>query len=197
MDALRESIPPEHGAQAQCFAADLSDAAVPARLIREIHQWAGRIDALVNNAAVASLRPLPQSDEPLFRETLALNTVGPALLIAAVFPIMAHQRTGRIVNVSSVAAHDPFPGFFAYAASKAALESLTRSVHVEGERAGVRAFSVAPGAVETQMLRAAFSEEVLPGNRTLDPSTVADEIVACVLGTRDEQSGRTLLMPSP
>ena len=97
-----------------------------------------------------------------------------------------------MVNVSSMATQDPFPGFFAYAASKAALNLMARSCATEGREHGIRAFAVAPGAVETDMLRAAFGEDVIPREQTLDPDTVARVIVECVTGERDAQNGDTI-----
>lgn len=169
--------------------ADVSDAA-QARSVVEMTmaQW-GRVDALVNNAGAAPLRPIDETDEDLLYRTFAINTFAAAHLIAACWPVFRRQRGGRIVNVSSIATVDPFPGFFVYAASKAALESLTRSAAGEGHAIGVRAFSVVPGAVETEMLRAAFSERDLPRDRTLDPIDVARVIRDCVTGGRDEESG--------
>jgi NAD(P)-dependent dehydrogenase (short-subunit alcohol dehydrogenase family) len=113
-------------------------------------------------------------------------------MITRAWPHFCTRNTGCIVNVSSLATTDPFPGFFAYAASKSALESLTRSAHGEGKRHGIRAFSVAPGAVETPLLRQNFSEKVLPHAATLDPEAVASLIVDCIEGRRDEDRGKSI-----
>jgi NAD(P)-dependent dehydrogenase (short-subunit alcohol dehydrogenase family) len=96
------------------------------------------------------------------------------------------------VNVSSRASADPFPGFFVYAATKAALESLTRSAAKEGAEFGMRAFSVSPGAVETPMLRRLFTPEQLSPDVCLDPEQVAHVVSDCVLGRRDEDSGKVI-----
>ena len=99
---------------------------------------------------------------------------------------------GRIVNASSMAAIDPFPGFLAYGASKAALESLTRSINVEGAAAGVVAHTLRLGAVETPMLRGLFSEANLPKADAADPADVAREIAAILAGGRDGEDVVTL-----
>lgn len=160
-----------------------------------VAQW-GRLDAIVNNAGTAPMRDVAATDEALLAEVFAVNTFGPAIIVARAWPILARQRSGVIVNVSSMAAVDPFPGFFVYAASKAAVASLVRSAAKEGEAIGVRAYAVAPGAVETTMLRAIVSEGDLPRSATLDPADVAGVIVDCVLGRRAEPSGSTIEMPS-
>jgi NAD(P)-dependent dehydrogenase (short-subunit alcohol dehydrogenase family) len=92
---------------------------------------------------------------------------------------------------------DPFPGLSLYAASKAAMESLTRSVRNEGYEAGIRAFNVVPGAVETQMLRSLFPITALPTEKALDPYVVAQVIADCVTGARHEASGSSIIVPSP
>ena len=92
---------------------------------------------------------------------------------------------------------DPFAGFFAYAASKSALDSMTRSAAKEGLRIGVKVFGVNLGAVETPMLRSNFSEKVLPHDRTLSPEFVANVISDCLNGTRDADNGRCIPIPSP
>ena len=91
---------------------------------------------------------------------------------------------------------DPFPGLGVYAASKAALASLTRSLHNEGASHGIRAFSVAPGAVETKMLRQLFSTDQLPTDQTLEPAAVAEVVVGCIRGEREDDRGQTILLPS-
>ena len=161
-----------------------------------IDQW-GRVDALVHAAGIASVVPIDRTDEDLVYRTFAVNTFAAAYLTARLWPIFRKQRGGCIVNVSTMGTADPFPGFFVYAAAKAALESLTRSTAKEGADFGVRAFAVAPGAVETDMLRASFSERQIPRDRALDPLDVAHVICDCVLGRREGEAGTTIYLPSP
>jgi NAD(P)-dependent dehydrogenase (short-subunit alcohol dehydrogenase family) len=157
----------------------------------------GRLDVLVNSAAIAPLRPIEETNWQLLERIFRSNFHGPAMLVAELWPVFVRQAGGCVVNVSSMATVDPFPGLSVYAASKAALDSLTRSIVIEGRTNNIRAFSVAPGAVETPMLRANFSTTFLPAHRTLDPMDVARVIADCVLGKREDQIGRTILLPSP
>lgn len=152
----------------------------------------GRLDVVVNCAGVAPKVPIADTGEDVLEEAFLVNAFGPAFMITRAWPHFSARNTGCIVNVSSLATTDPFPGFFAYAASKSALESLTRSAHGEGKRHGIRAFSVAPGAVETPLLRQNFSEKVLPHAATLDPEAVASLIVDCIEGRRDEDRGKSI-----
>lgn len=157
----------------------------------------GRIDALINNAGFAPMAAIDQHNPQLIREVFAINAIAPAIFIAAVWPTMLRQKSGRIVNVSSLAAVDPFPGFFAYSAAKASMNLLAFAASNEGRTHGIRAFAVAPGAVETDMLRAIISKDALPRTRTLTPRAVASVIVQCATGERDAESGQTILVPSP
>lgn len=174
--------------------ADLSDPGAPGQVVHDVVDAWGRIDALVNNAGMASLVPISDVTHDSLTESFAINAVAPGLLIAAVFPIMKTQRGGRIVNIASKGISDPFPGFFAYAAAKCALDSFTRSVENEGKRDGVRAFTVAPGAIETPMLRRIWDEKALPSNSTLNPADVARLVVECAAGDHDDRAGETIFL---
>jgi NAD(P)-dependent dehydrogenase (short-subunit alcohol dehydrogenase family) len=179
------------------IAADVSDEAQAGSVINmTMEQW-DRVDALINNAGLAEVVPVDQTDGDLLYRTFASNTFSTGYLIRAAWRVFRKQRGGCIVNVSSMATIDPFPGFFAYAAAKAAVESMVRSTMNEGSEIGVRAFAVAPGAVETPMLRSCFSERDVPRDRTLEAHDVARVIVDCVLGKRDDEVGRSIAVPSP
>ena len=169
--------------------ADLAEPASAARVVAHALDRYGRVDEIVNNAGVAPLARIEEA-EPLLGPTFEINTFGPARLIAQAWPHLVTGEGGCIVNVSSMATIDPFPGFLVYASTKAALESMTRSCANEGRDHGITAYSVAPGAVETDMLRKAFPE--FPAEQTLDPRAVAQVVADCVLGRREEPSGATI-----
>lgn len=178
-------------------ATDIGDPADAAALIQTAAGQYGRIDALINNAGYAPMTPISQTDIETIRRVFDINTIGPAAAIVKAWPIFERQGSGCIVNVSSMATDDPFPGFIAYAASKAALELMVKSCAIEGEAIGLRAFGVAPGAVETEMLRSIISEETLPSEQCLEPEHVAQVITECVLGKRAGDNGTTIQIPSP
>jgi NAD(P)-dependent dehydrogenase (short-subunit alcohol dehydrogenase family) len=158
----------------------------------------GRVAALVNNAGVGLVRTIEESTPEVIDETMRINAMSPAWAIHELWPMFRRafeadrSFRGAVVNVTSMATVDPFPGFFAYAASKAAANLLIASAAKEGAAIGVRAFAVAPGAVETPMLRAAFDESVVPREAALEPGAVARVIGACVGGERDGFNGRVI-----
>lgn len=161
----------------------------------------GRLDVLINNAGRAEVASVLESTPELVERVFRINALGPAFAMHYAWPHLMRAAAkggggggGRpaIVNVSSIATVDPFPGFFAYGASKAAVNLLTQSAAKEGAAVGVRVFCVAPGAVETAMLRSAFDESRVPRGQTLTPEAVARVIVECVGGRHDELVGRVI-----
>lgn len=157
----------------------------------------GRLDVVVNNAGHVASMLIGAVDESRARRLFDVNAIGPTAIINRAWPHMVAQKSGRIINVSSMATVDPFPGLGVYAATKAAVNLLARAAHNEGRRRGILAFAVAPGAVETAMLRSIVDERALPPARTLQPDQVARIVVECATGARDHQSGEVITVPSP
>ena len=183
--------------QSIAVATDISDAAACESLISATESKLGRIDVLINNAGSAPMVPIEKSGPTVIDEVFDVNALGPAYLIHFAWPVFVRQKRGCIVNVSTMGTIDPFPGFFAYAAAKASVNLMALSCANEGKRHGIRAFSVAPGSVETAMLRGNFPESKLPRSRVLTPEAVAQVIVDCVEGKRDSENGKTIVVPSP
>lgn len=182
-------------------ACDLSDPRAASACVDEAIRRFGRLDVLVNNAGYAALLTIDQHTPELIETTFRVNAIAPAAMIARAWPHFAEmftsgQGAGTVVNVSSFATIDPFPGFFAYAASKSALNMLTQLAATNGEVIGVRAFCIAPGAVETPMLRSIVDTGTIPENRTLAPESIARTIVECVRGEHDAMSGDLIPMPN-
>ncbi len=184
-------------AETHAVTADIGDPDAAAGIIGEAIDRFGRLDALVNNAGAAPLLPIHDHTPELLRETFAVNAVGPGALIAAAWPHLTTQNGGVVVNISTMGVADPFPGFFAYAAAKSAVNSYARSIAKEGAEHNIRGFAIAPGAVETPMLRSLFDESTLPADRALSPDAIAAIVVECVTGKRDAQNGTTIFVPSP
>ena len=190
------------GAESLCIPLDVSDPATAEEMVAGCVARFGRLDVLVNNAGLAPLLPIDKTDAATIQQVYMTNAVGPACAIAAAWPVFMRQHANgdfapighRIVNVSTLGTSDPFPGFFAYAASKASLNTMAMSCAMEGKPFAVKAFSVAPGAVETSMLRAIFPETVLPASKCMTPQRVAEEILACVMGERDAMNGKTIYL---
>jgi len=182
-------------APALIVAADLGEPATADRIVTAVAQkWGGRIDALINNAAVLHIGPIREASEEAIRDSFEINTIAPTRLVQRVWPIMARQRRGRIINVSSIASIDPFPGLGVYGMSKCALEGLTHAINTEGRADGILAFSLVLGAVETEMLRRVVSEKDLPRDQVQSPQKVARVIAECARGERDAEAGKANIL---
>lgn len=179
------------------YPADVAEPDAVTMLIEDVLASFGRIDALIHVAGFAEVLPIERITPEHWRRTVDVNLTAAVLLTAAVWPTFQEQHSGVVVNVSSMASIDPFPGFATYAAAKTGLNMFTQCTAHEGEAIGVRAVAVAPGAVETPMLRSMFDEKMIPKDKTLNPDTVADVICGCVTGERDFKNGETIAMPSP
>jgi NAD(P)-dependent dehydrogenase (short-subunit alcohol dehydrogenase family) len=139
------------GAQAFSIAVDLASADGAQRMVDETVRRAGRLDVLVNCAAVAPAEGFLDMTAAAWELALAVNVRAVALAMAAAGRQMARHGGGRIVNLTSAAARMALPNYAAYAATKAAVDSLTRSGALALARHGVRVNSLSPGMMDTPL----------------------------------------------
>ncbi|MET7907006.1 SDR family oxidoreductase [Streptomyces avermitilis] len=132
--------------------ADITAEDGPARIIDTVLDTHGRLDVLVNNAAIVGTESLATYTRTSIEPLLATNLVAPVLLTQAALPALTGSR-GVIVNVSTSVGQRAWPGNSLYAATKTALELLTRSWAVELAPRGIRVSAVAPGAIATPIGR--------------------------------------------
>ncbi|TVQ31339.1 MAG: SDR family oxidoreductase [Phycisphaeraceae bacterium] len=133
--------------------ADMADPESPERIFRTTEERFGRLDALVNNAAVQICKPVVETTAAEWDAVMASNLRSVFLSMRYAHPMLA-QTKGSIINVSSVHAMATSKNIAAYAASKGALLAFTRAVALEFGADGVRVNAVLPGAVDTPMLHA-------------------------------------------
>ncbi|MEU9365926.1 SDR family oxidoreductase [Streptomyces avermitilis] len=132
--------------------ADITAEDAPARIIDSVLDTHGRLDVLVNNAAIVGTESLTTYTRTSIAPLLATNLTAPVLLTQAALPALTESR-GVIVNVSTSVGQRAWPGNSLYAATKTALELLTRSWAVELAPRGIRVSAVAPGAIATPIGR--------------------------------------------
>lgn len=158
---------------------------------------AGPVDILINNASTLGpvpLRLLADTDCEDFERVLQVNTIGPFRLIKAVAGSMLLRQRGLIINISSDAAVEAYPGWGVYGTSKAALDHLTRIAATELSGSGVRFISIDPGEMDTRMHAEAMPEAdpaSLPA-----PETVAAQIALMIQHVDQIETGARLIAPN-
>ena len=167
------------GGRAHFVAADLAEFEEIGRLAAAV----GEIDILVNNAGVFDFAPTAEETRANYEAMFDVNVRAPYFLTAALAPAMAGRGDGAIVNVSTMVAELGMPGSSVYAASKAALASLTRTWAGEFAGSGVRVNAVTVGPTETDGMTTMSPEEVafVTGLTKLGRRASASEIAAAIV----------------
>ncbi|MCX8565247.1 SDR family NAD(P)-dependent oxidoreductase [Mycolicibacterium mucogenicum] len=161
------------------IAADLADL----ESVKSLARQCGDVDIVVNNAASFPGALTVEQDVATFESTFDTNVRGAYFLVAALVPGMLRRGRGSIVNVTSMVAFKGVPGASSYSASKAALESLTRTWATEFGPQGVRVNSVAPGPTATPGVAAEWGDtndelgRALPLGRTAQPGEIAQAVL--------------------
>jgi short-subunit dehydrogenase len=173
-----------HGTEVHLWVTDLADPDVVDQLARDAVDAMGGVDVLVNNAGIPKRRHITAIDIDVVDAVTNINYLSPVRLTLALLPQMLERGSGRIINVSSVAATLSSPGEAAYSASKAALAVFSESVAVDLWGTGVSTLAVYPGIVDTELFQ-------IPDNDPLDvpvePITV-DDAVADILAALDSDA---------
>ncbi|MEM7625524.1 MAG: SDR family oxidoreductase [Planctomycetota bacterium] len=195
---IREEGDPD--ADLLVHAADVSDSTAVDTLVAKALSHYGRIDAVANIAGSAPLQPIGRLTDGIIDDAININLKSVIYMTRAVWPAFRKQKDsggGAICNVSSMASIDPFTGFNVYAAAKAGVNLFTKATADEGSRFNVTAAAVAPGAIETPMLRENFPVKAIPESNTLDPLVVAGLVRDVLTGARQITPGETIPLPSP
>ncbi len=132
---------------------DVSDPVHVTDAVQRIEQTFGRLDALVNNAGVATFKPIGDTSFDEWRWVMATNLDGPFLCVQACAPLMLKNGGGAVINIASISGLRASTLRVAYGTSKAALIHLTKQQAVEYGNAGIRVNAIAPGPVETEMAK--------------------------------------------
>jgi 3-oxoacyl-[acyl-carrier protein] reductase len=187
------------GGKAIVLKADVGDWSQAKALVEGTAKQFGRLDILVNNAAALGFQPVEQVDNEQLRRQMSVNVEGPIATVQAAAPFFPKEG-GRIINISSLVQLYPLPGNTVYAATKGAIDAMTRVWAVEFGRRGVTVNAVGPGLTETDAVRENVPEEVkraligrTPLGRAGTPSDIAD--VVAFLASPDARwiTGQVLL----
>ena len=171
------------GRRAACYAVDVSNAAAVQSVVDQVAKDFGRIDILINNAGITKDAYLIRMTEADWDQVLDVNLKGAFLFSKAVGRIMMKQRAGAMVNVASIIGLIGNAGQCNYAASKAGVITLTKSVAKELAGRGIRANAVAPGFIQTKMTEKLPEEirkkmlDAIPLGRFGEPADVANVVM--------------------
>ena len=170
------------GCQAMAVQADVADRRAVEAMVRAVEDAWGPVDLLVNNAGISHQGLFQDTSDELWDRTLAVNLTGARNAIQAVLPAMLSEKRGCIVNISSIWGLRGASCEVAYACSKAAIVGLTRSLALEVAPSGIRVNAVAPGCIETDMVRVLGEEtrtmlvEETPLGRLGTPEDIAHAV---------------------
>jgi NAD(P)-dependent dehydrogenase (short-subunit alcohol dehydrogenase family) len=184
----------EIGGSTRFVQADLADLRSVESLVRQ----SGDVDIVVNNAAAFPAATTLDQGVASFEATFDTNVRGAYFLVAGLLPGMIARRRGSIINITTMVAFKGVAGASAYSASKAAVESLTRTWAAEFGSHGIRVNSVAPGPTRTEGVIAEWGDtneelgRALPLGRTADPSEIAEAVLFLALPRSSFITGSTL-----
>ena len=153
------------GAQALAVTTDVTDAAQVRNLVDTAVARFGRIDVLLNNAGLMPHSPLERGKIHDWNAMIDVNLKGVLYGIAAALPPMQRQKSGHIINVSSVAGHKVRPGSAVYAATKTAVWVISEGLRQEVKPYNIRTTIISPGAVESELADSVTEADVAKGVR--------------------------------
>lgn len=162
----------------------------------------GRIDVLINNAGLMPLSQLEKRKIDEWDQMIDVNIKGVLYGIAAALPHMKRQKSGHIINVSSVAGHKIFPGSAVYSATKSAVRVISEGLRQEVKEYNLRTTIISPGAVKTELLDHISVEDIQKANRDyvnqvgLSPSAFARLIAFVVSEPEDVDINEILFRPT-
>jgi NADP-dependent 3-hydroxy acid dehydrogenase YdfG len=157
---------------------DVADRAQVQALAEATLETYGRIDVLVNNAALASASPLDQIKVDDWDQMIDVNLKGVLYGIAGVLPTMCQQKSGHVINLSSIGGHKVVPGAAVYCATKYAVRAISEGLRLESN-GEIRSTIISPGAVATEGLRRLESNGEIPSTN-ISPGEVATELTSTI-----------------
>lgn len=167
-----------------CEKVDVTDRESFEAAIAKAEQAYGPADCIVNNAGVMLLNPLDSQDPQEWKTMFDVNVIGLMHGMQAVLAPMKARKSGTIINISSVAGRKTFPSHAAYCGTKFAVHAISENVREEVADANVRVTTIAPGAVETELLSHTTSEEIKAGyeqwKEQMEGVLAADDIARAV-----------------
>ncbi len=178
----------QSGGTATYRVTDVADRAQMEALAKETLRTYSRIDVLINNAGLMPLSPLDQVKVEEWDQMIDVNIKGVLYGIAAVLPIMRQQKSGHVINLSSVAGHKVFPGSAVYCATKYAVRAISEGLRLESN-GEIRSTNISPGAVATELTSTITDKDTAEGMNQLYAIAIdADAIARAIAYTIEQPS---------
>lgn len=168
-----QQVADEIGSSARYIRLDVSDEDSWISLVSTVVADHGKIDVLINNAAIVTYAPIVEMTKSRFERVLSTNLTGTFLGLKTVMAHMMERGSGSIVNIASINATRGTAGMAAYDASKWGVRGITRTAAMEAGPHGVRVNSIYPGAIDTRMLHAHGMKSEIALGRVGQPAEVA------------------------
>ncbi|MDF2909669.1 MAG: hypothetical protein K0Q56_549 [Sporolactobacillus laevolacticus] len=187
-----------NGVHSQTYQLELTDKEAVKQTFDDIYLKTGRIDGLVNSAGIFYTTDILDYDDKSWKEIMDVNFFGTLYPSLALLPKLVDQGFGSIVNVTSVDAFDGILDYDAYAASKGAVTSLTKTLALEGASKNVRVNAVVPGITDTEMTHERIQENIekyrkkVPMQRPAQASEVAKPIAFLISDDASYITGQSL-----
>jgi NAD(P)-dependent dehydrogenase (short-subunit alcohol dehydrogenase family) len=183
--------------EAVAMQCDVSDAEAVFQTINAVVDRFGRLDVVVNNAAIDHTVSVSEMTVEQWDQVIGVNLRGPFLVAKAALPVMRRQQSGHNVNVGSTAATRAWANAAAYHASKWGLVGFGRGLGVEGRPDGIRVTTILPGGMRTHFFDRFIEQGIpMPDERNLqNPANVADLILFAVRMPRDSVLQEVIVTP--
>lgn len=167
-----------------CRKVDVTDYEGYKTAVNEAEKEYGPVDALVNNAGVMLLGDIAVQDPKEWKQMFDVNIMGVLNGMQIVLPEMRKRKNGTIINISSIAGRKTFPNHAAYCGTKFGVHAITENAREESAADNVRMVTIAPGAVETELLSHTTSKDIVDGyeawkkdmDGVLKPEDIANSI---------------------
>ncbi|MCC5602583.1 SDR family oxidoreductase [Nostoc favosum] len=187
-DRLKELVAAiaQSGGTATYRVTDVADRVQVETLAKETLSTYSRIDVLINNAGLMPLSPLDQVKVEEWDQMIDVNIKGVLYGIAAVLPIMRQQKSGHVINLSSVAGHKVFPGAAVYCATKYAVRAISEGLRLESN-GEIRSTNISPGAVATELTTTITDKDTAEGINQLYAIAIDADAIARAIAYAIEQ----------
>lgn len=174
------------GGTAKYQVTDVTDKSQVEALAKATHQAYERIDVLVNNAGLMPLSPLDETKVDEWDKMVDVNIKGVLYAIAAVLPIMRQQKSGHVINLSSVAGHKVFSTGTVYCATKFAVKAISEGIRLESN-GEIRSTNISPGAVDTELTSTISDSETAKNVNQLYSVAIDADAIARAIAYAIEQ----------